>query len=217
MVSPSNRPGPASLIKPVVRSFGAGMISRTILCVPTSTGTKIHGTQPRGPVVFLEINLQKVPRLAVVVGNKPTFPYIHAARRLAQRFRLENRSVLELLPEMRLIRDAPLRYGCGCGRRRSAARFSKSRFDSPANVLFVIVCFVCPHIARWGSLRSIEIELGSQCGICVADQRRPGAWPEVVFHRVDKRRHGFTSREPLPVVDGNASRSAVKVVPSQQR
>src|SRR5439155_19743818 len=114
------------------------------------------GNQPCGPVVFVEITLQKVPRLAVVGRNKPTFPYIHAARRLAKRFRLENRPVLELLPEVRLIRDAPLRYGCGCGRRRSAARFSKSRFDSPANVLFVIICLVSPHIARWGSLRSIE-------------------------------------------------------------
>src|SRR5437773_5414604 len=178
--------GPARGSGDVVFAIEAQRASRKIeLMVISQTlklhfaGTKIHSAQPRGPVVFLEINLQKVPRLAVVVGHQPTFPYIRTARRLAERFRLEDRRVLEFLLEIRLIRDAPFRYECGRG--RAAVRFSKSRFDSPANVLFVIVGFVRPYITRRGSLRSIEIEIGRQSRICATDQRRPGAWPKIIL------------------------------------
>src|SRR5436309_13343323 len=127
--------GPARGSGDVVFAIEAERASRKIeLMVISQTlklhfaGIEIHGTQPRESVVFLEINLQKVPRLAVVVGNKPTFPYIHAARRLAKRFRLENRRVLELLPEIGLIRDSPLRwvtdkFDVAAPHRRIRARF----------------------------------------------------------------------------------------------
>ena len=53
---------------------------------------KVDGIQPRRPVVLLEVDLQHVPALAVGVRHHPSLPDVHAAGRLAQRLRLQDRT-----------------------------------------------------------------------------------------------------------------------------
>ena len=76
-------------------------------------GAQVDGVEPRRPVVLLEVDLEHVPALAVGVRHHPALPDVHAARRLAQRFGLQDRRTFERLLQLRLLDDAPGLSGSG--------------------------------------------------------------------------------------------------------